>query len=300
MDWNDLRYLLAVHRAGSLARAATSLGVTKATVSRRISALEEALGHPLVDRTPDGMTITTLGLAAVRAAEIMDAAAARVRDDIATAAEDRVDGTVKFTLAPWLAERLVIPAVPRMRAAFPHLDLRIITSHDLVDIAARDADLALRNVRPTSGALVCRRVGELAGCVYASTLYLERRGLPTDRAQLHHHDLLVYDGMKGMPGFEWLADAEWERRVVFRAGDPPGLAAAAASGLGLAAIPCILGETEPTLRRVDTLGVGYSPLYLVTREELQHAPRLRAVWQLVTEVLRENESILMGRGEPDT
>lgn len=300
MDWNDLRYLLAVHRAGSLARAAASLGVTKATVSRRIAALEEALGNPLVDRTPDGMTITNLGLAAIRAAEAMDAAAARVRDDIATAADERVDGTVRFTLAPWLAERLVIPAVQRMRIAFPHLDLRIITSHDLLDIAAREADLALRNVRPTSGAFVSRRVGELAGCVYASTLYLERRGMPTDRGQLHHHDLLVYDGMKGMPGFEWLGDSEWERRVVFRAGDPQGLTAAAASGLGLAAIPCILGETEPTLRRVDSLGVGYSPLYLVTREELQHAPRLRAVWQLVTEVLRENESILMGRGEPDT
>ena len=96
--------------------------------------------------------------------------------------------------------------------------------------------------------------------------------------------------------FEWLADAEWQGRVVFRAGDPPGLASAAASGLGLAALPCILGETDPALRRIDALGVGFSPLYLVTREELQHAPRLRAVWQLITEVLRENESILMGRG----
>lgn len=300
MDWNDLRYLLAVHRCGSLARAATHLGVTKATVSRRLAALEDALGTSIVDRTPDGMTVTAAGLAAVRAAEAMDAAAVRVRDDVAAASGDTVDGTVKLTLAPWLAERLIIPAVPRLRIEHPNLDLRIVTSHDIVDIAARDADLALRNVRPTTGALVCRRVGELAGCVYASALYLERRGTPTDRAQLRDHDLLVYDGMKGMPGFEWLAEPEWQRRVVFRAGDPPGLAAAAGSGLGLAAIPCILGETEPGLRRVEALGVGYSPLYLVTREDLQHAPRLRAVWQLVTEVLRENESILMGRGRPDT
>lgn len=299
MDWNDLRYLLAIHRCGSLARAATHLGVTKATVSRRIAALEEALGCSIVERTPEGMLVTAAGLPAVRAAEAMDAAAARVRDDVAAAASDEVEGVIKFTLPPWLAERLVIPAVPRIRAAYPRLDLRIVTSHDIVDIAARDADLALRNVRPTAGALVCSRVGELAGCVYASALYLERRGTPADRPALRDHDLLVYDGMKGMPGFEWLADPEWQRRVVFRAGDPPGLTSAAASGLGLAALPCILGETEPSLRRVDALGVGYSPLYLVTREELQHAPRLRAVWQLVTEVLRENESILMGRGGPD-
>src|SRR5262249_44207625 len=159
---------------------------------------------------------------------------------------------------PWLAERLVIPAVPRLRAAHPKLDLRIVASHDLVDVAARDADLALRNVRPTTGALVCTRVGELAGCIYGSALYLQRRGTPSERAQLRDHDILVYERMKGMPGFEWLSDPQWDSRVVFRAGDPPALAAAAASGLGLAALPCILGETEPSLRRVDTLGVGYS------------------------------------------
>ena len=74
---------------------------------------------------------------------------------------------MKLTLAPWLAERLVIPAVPRLRAEHPHLDLRIVTSHEIVDVAAAEADLALRNVRPTTGALVCRRVG---GCVYASAI----------------------------------------------------------------------------------------------------------------------------------
>lgn len=299
MDWNDLRYLLAVHRSGSLARAAAALGVTKATVSRRLAALEDAVGARLADRTPEGMVVTAAGLAAVRAAEAMDAAAVRVRDQIAGSAADPVAGVVRLTAAPWLAERLVIPALPRLRQAHPRLDLRLQTGHELVDIAGRGADLALRNVRPSAGALICQRVGELAGCVYGSALYLERRGTPGARDELHHHDLLGYDGMMGMPGFEWLADPAWASRVVFRAGDPAGLASAAAAGLGLAAIPCLLGETEPGLRRVDLLGVGYSPLYLVTREELQHAPSLRAVWQLVTEVIRENEAILLGRGDPD-
>src|SRR5262249_44604298 len=140
----------------------------------------------------------------------------------------------------------------------------------------------------------------LAGCVYASPLYLQQRGVPRERAELRDHDLLIYEGRGGMPGFEWMADPAWAPRVAFRAGDPVGLASAAASGLGLAAIPCILGETDPSLRRVESLGVGFSPLYLVTRDELQHAPRLRAVWQLVTEVLRDNEGVLMGRGDPES
>lgn len=273
--------------------------MTKATVSRRITALEESLATELVVRGAEGMTVTNAGLATVRVAEAMEASAAHLRDGIASATDAQVEGVVKFTLAPWLSERLFIPAVSRLREAFPKLDLRVVSSHDVVDVAAHDADLALRNVRPSAGALVCCRVGELAGCIYGSRLYLERRGVPKDRADLHHHDLLIYDGIKGMPGFEWMAEPEWQPRSVFRASDPAGLASAAASGLGLAAIPCILGETEPALRRLDVLGVGYSPLYLVTREELQHAPRGRAVWQLVAEVLRENEAILMGRGQPD-
>ena len=103
MDWNDLRYLLAVHRAGSLARAAASLGVTKATASRRLAELEDALGVALVDRAPEGMTVTAAGLAVVRAAEVMDAAASRIRDDLAVAADDEVVGVVRLTIAPWLA-----------------------------------------------------------------------------------------------------------------------------------------------------------------------------------------------------
>ena len=111
---------------------------------------------------------------------------------------------------------------------------------------------------------MCGRIGELAGCVYGSTLYLERRGVPRDRDALQAHDLLVDEGRGGMPGFEWLAEPAHASRDVFRAGDPPGLAAAAASGLGLCAIPCIMGKTEPSLRRVETLGVGHSPLCLIS------------------------------------
>jgi DNA-binding transcriptional LysR family regulator len=211
--------------------------------------------------------------------------------------DDRAAGVVKLTAPPWLAERLIIPAVPAFRDKYPELELRVHTSHEIVDIAARDADLALRNVRPTRGRLVCKRIGELAGCVYASEMYLERRGVPADRAALRDHDLLVYEGRGGMPGFEWLSEPAWRHRVAFRAGDPVGLMSAAASGMGLAAIPCILGETDPALRRVESLGVGYSPLYLVTHEELHATARLRVVWRLVEHALRANESTLMGRGE---
>jgi DNA-binding transcriptional LysR family regulator len=157
-------------------------------------------------------------------------------------------------------------------------------------------DIALRNVIPSSGPLVCRRVGELAGCVYASELYLEGRGTPKGRDELVAHDLLAYEGMAGMPGFEWISDERWTSRVVFRAGDPVGLTSAIAAGLGLGAVPCILGETSPTLRRIESLGVGFSPLYVITHERNHATPRIRAVIQFLEEVLRNNGAVLMGRG----
>lgn len=296
MDWNDLRYLLALHRRGSLARAAADLGVTKATVSRRLDALEAALGGPVAQRHASGLVLTELGKEAVRTAEAMELAARTLERSLAPRTDD-VSGVVRFTAPPWLAERLIIPALSALRERHPALEVRLIGTNDVLDLANRAADLALRNVVPAAGPLVCKRTGELAGCMYGSDLYLDRRGTPKTRDELLQHDLVAYEGRGGMPGFEWLADAPYRDHVVFRAGDPVGLSSAIASGLGIGAIPCVVGETQPGLRRLDALGVGFSPLYLVTHEELRDVQRIRVVMQLVADVLRANESVLMGRGE---
>ncbi len=294
MDWNDLRYVLAVHRLGSLARAAAELGVTKATASRRIAALEEALGAAVVDRQSSGMVLTDLGRLAVRAAEQMDSAA-RVLDGETRARAEDASGVVRLTTPPWIAERLLIPALPTLRGRHPELELRLLGTHELLDVAKRAADVALRNVLPTEGALLCQRVGELAGCVYGSAPYLQLRGKPISREDLVAHDLLAYEGMGGMPGFEWLRDEPFRDRVVFRAGDPAGLASAIRSGLGLGAIPCLLGEADAALERVEPLGVGFSPLYVVYAEELCDSARIRATVRFLIDVLRANEAMLMGR-----
>jgi DNA-binding transcriptional LysR family regulator len=99
-----------------------------------------------------------------------------------------------------------------------------------------------------------------------------------------------------MPGFEWIREPPYVTRVVFRANDPVGLASAAAAGLGLAAVPCIIGETDPQLRRVEALGIGFSPLFLVMHEELRDTARVRVVGQLIEDMVRANHGILMGRG----
>jgi DNA-binding transcriptional LysR family regulator len=223
----------------------------------------------------------------------MERAALTLVRQAQSSADDVPSGVVRLTLPPWLADRLIIPALPRFRERYPALELRMNSSDRLVDMTAREADLALRNVMPVSGPLTAQRVGELAGCVYASTLYLERRGTPQGRDDLQQHDLLAYEGIGGMPGFEWIAEPSLASRVVFRTGEPVGLCSAIASGLGLGAIPCILGETQP-LHRVESLGIGYSPLYLVSHEDSRSVARVKAVRQFVASVIRENVDVLMG------
>src|SRR5260221_5792648 len=266
MDWNDLRYLLAVQRRGSLAAAAKELGVTKATASRRLAALEEALGVELVQRTPDGVVLTDGGKKAVAAAEEMDQSATALRDRLGASSDGGIRGAVRLTAPQWLAERLFLAELPVLKECHPNLEVEFLGTNAVLDVVRREADLALRNVRPTQQSLVFRKAGTLAGRIYGSKLYLERRGRPRSREELQKHDLLVYAGLGGMPGFEWLAEPALAARVAFRANDPVGLRSAAAAGLGLAALPSILGDEETALERVDSLGTGHTDLFLVMPE----------------------------------
>jgi DNA-binding transcriptional LysR family regulator len=292
LDWNDLRYLLALHRGGSLAAAAKSLSVTKATISRRLSALEEAVGTPLFERKPNGLQLTAAALEAVATAEEMERASAALESRISAAADTQPRGSVRFTAPPWIAERFVIPALPELKQAYPELEVHLVGSNQLLNVAQRECDLALRNVAPSQSSLVARKVQPIGGAMYGSKLYLERKGTPKTR-DLTGHDLLLYQGMNGMPGFEWMADTDTHGgKIAFRANDPEALVSAACAGLGLTAVPCMLADVKPELTRIDALGSGRSPMFLVMPEDLRGTPRVRVVADFVAELLLRHRSVI--------
>lgn len=294
MDWNDLRFLLAVQRKGSLARAAGHLEVTKTTVSRRLAALEQSLGVKLVQRKPGGLVLTAAGREVVEAAQGMDEAIGALEERLAMADDARPRGTVRLTAPQWLAARLLIPALPDLKKRYPDLDVQLVGTNQILNLAQREADLAIRNVRPKQKSLVVRRLVQLGGCVYASKLYLERRGRPASPASLAGHDVLAYEGLGGMPGFEWLRDPARGGRIVFRANDPEALVGAATAGLGLCAVPCLLGDAEPRLERVSSLGFARCEMLLVTHEEIRAMARIRVVSDFVVELMRKNEATIAG------
>jgi molybdate transport repressor ModE-like protein len=294
VNWDDLRYLLAIQRRGTLAGAAQELKVTKATASRRLAALEESVGARLVERKPSGLVLTPAGLEYLETARQIEEAVTSVAGRVASSADARPSGLVRLTAPKWVAERLLIPALPELRSSYAELEVDLIGTNQILNLAQHEADLAIRNVRPTHRSLTARRIGELGGCVYASEAYLARRGHPASAEAVGGHDVLVYESLGGIPGFEWMRDPAHGARIAFRANDARALLSAATSGLGLAALPCMLGDVEDALRRVPTLGFSRCDILLVTHEQVRATARIRAVSEFVVGVFTRQRALIAG------
>jgi len=252
IDWDDLRYVLAVQRAGTLIAAARALSVDKATVSRRIAALEESLGVRLFDRKPDGYGVTPHG-------EQVLAAVTEIDQTIATLAarlgDQRGDsaGVVHLTVPQFFASRVLFPALPAFRARHPGIELVVNASSSVLNIAQREAEVGLRNTRPDQSSVMVRRVGVLGAALYASRAYLERRGTPATPAQIGQHELVAWDrAFTFVPLFAWMEGSG--ARVALRVNDAAVLADAVAAGIGLGVLPRLLGDEHADLVRLDAFG----------------------------------------------
>ncbi|MFT3770365.1 MAG: LysR family transcriptional regulator [Minicystis sp.] len=177
LDWDDVRHVLAVARAGSLAGAARASGVDQTTVGRRVAAFEERIGARLFERRSSGYALTAAGQRVVEAARVMEAAAAEV-EARALGEDERLAGTVRIATTESLAEHFVAPALARVRAAHPAIDAVILTSWHTVNLVDREADVAVRLLRPTDPRLLGRRLASFALRLYAAPAYLAARGAP--------------------------------------------------------------------------------------------------------------------------
>lgn len=292
LDWNDLRYVLAVRRSGTLAGAARTLEVDKATVSRRVAALEHALDVRLFDRRPDGYTITPHGERVLSAvAEIDDRVAALV----AELSEARGDstGVVFLSVPQFFASEVLLPALPAFRAAHPGIEIVLNASSSVMNVARREAEVGLRNVKPQQLSVTVKRVGKLAMALYASKPYLARRGTPQRPADVEAHDLIGWpDAFTYAEAFRWVGQSG--ARIAVRVNDAAVLCDAAAAGLGIAALPSILGDERAGLVKLDTFGMGRDEIYAVAPGELRRSGRVRAVIELLVRAWKDNAARLSG------
>lgn len=287
LDWNDLRHFLAVARTGSTLAAGRSLRVSQTTAARRVAALEAELALTLFERRPAGYRLTPAGEALMEWAEGVEAAAARFADAAATQSRD-ASGTVKLTVDEIYAVTLLAPILRDLHDAFPAIRIELDTTEEKRDLAAGEADVALRMTgRPTGGGLVGRRIATDDWTIYCSRDYAAAHGRPRRRKELHGHAFIGGGG----PGV-WMVYRAWLERngladqVAMQHGTSTGLLAAVRAGVGLAVLPTLVADLDPDLVMCLPPEPGNERgLWLLTHERLRHTPRVRVVLDFLGERL---------------
>ena len=286
LDWNLIRAFTTTVEAGSLSGAARALGVNASTVSRQVAAFEAALGVQLFDRIGKRLVLTELGRAlAPHATAMRDAADGLVLT--ATGRSEQIAGPVTLSATDAVALYLLPPVVARIRERAPNVTVRVVVANTLSDLRRREADIAIRHVRPVQPELIGRLVGHATARFYASRAWIARHGHPRSAADAAD---AVFIGSDDGDRF-----AEYLRGLGLSVG-PAQLAVVsensvvawelARQGLGITPIMTEIADRMPDLVPVlDELPPIRFPIWLVSHQEVQTATRIRLVFDLLAEAL---------------
>jgi DNA-binding transcriptional LysR family regulator len=268
VDWEDLRFFVALARAGSLSAAARTLRVSHATVGRRVAALEAVLGQSLFDRRADGFGLTDYGASVMELAVDMDERAHTIARRAGRG--EALSGTVRLTATEALAERLLIPRLATFRRRHPGIALEVLVDSRSLSLAKREADLAIRVARPQAGELFTRRLATMAYGVYGAP-----RGDPS--AWVGYDDAFAH-----LPEAQWLARHGRGERVVLRTNSVVAQLAAARAGYGKALLPCWLAaEERGIVAMTPPAALPEREIWLVVHRDLKDVPRVRAVMDAI-------------------
>jgi DNA-binding transcriptional LysR family regulator len=294
INWEDLRYVLAVADASSLAAAARALGVNHTTVLRRVNAFEERLGLRLFERLPTGYVLTAGG------EELL--ASARTVADTVTALERRLagadlrfEGTLRVTTMDTLMASVLPDVLLGFRAEQPGILVEVAVTNVMANLTRRDADVAIRPAKDPPETLVGRRVSDLAFAVYGAPRYLAAASNIADfSAQVW---VAPDDSLAASSAARWMRAELPGATVALRADSLVALRQAASAGIGLVVLPCYLGDTSPGLVRVrpDPVADIRTALWVLTHEDLRRTARVRAFTEYLARALGREHDLLEGR-----
>lgn len=290
LDWNAVRSFLAVAREGSLSEAARRLGVRHTTVGRRVAALEHALGETLILRRPEGVALTDFGRRLLAAGDDLDVALDRFRD-VARARPTRV----RLAL-PSGYPALLAPALLSLKKSAPRLELDLISGSRPVDLKRGEAELALRVGAVADEALTVTRLCDAGWSLYAAEAYLARRPWNGDPTDLAGHEIVGLDArLAGVVGAVWVAAHGEGAKIALRLSEMTEVLNAVVAGVGIGALPCLLGDAEPRLRRLAPDVIGRQPVSLVYRADVGRSAPVRAVVRFVAAVVKRHAAAIEGR-----
>lgn len=294
LDWNDLRYLVAVADQGSTLKAGKVLRVSQTTVARRVAALEEELGLSLFDRRAAGYALTPDGEALLRHARQVAASA----DQFAQVAASRtrnLSGVVRLTTQEIFANTLLGPMLRELHEQHPEIVIELDTQQELLDLGDGQADIALRSTgQDQSAGLVGRRLCIDDWTLYCSREYAATHGVPRTRADLKQHAIIGGGGGKLWLHYEaWLRSLGLEDQVAMHHATSTGLLSGVRSGFGLAVLPCIVADADPDLIRcIPPRDDHQRSMWLLTHDRVRNMPRVRTVIDFLYERLSRHVRML--------
>jgi len=280
MNWDDIRYVVALYREGSISAVARQFCVDKTTVTRRLKAMEGQLGTTLFERHQGRWITTNSGQAVLaKALEIEEQIASLVR--ISETASEDVSGVVRVTALDFVAKDFLMPGLTKLLDRYPALRIELVTSDQSLSLARREADIALRFSRPQDGNLIIRRVASIPFSIYASADHL-----PDERFWVaYDHNLAT------LPESRWLSEHQPDATIRFRNNSLACLLDAARLGLGKAILPVHMATQHKDLQRWQDTGVVFErDLWLVIHPESRNARKIKVVSDWIVAMF-ETESI---------
>ncbi len=287
-DWNRARAFLVTVEEGSLSAAARALGMSQPTLSRQVSALEKELGVVLFERVDLGLTITPSGLELVEQVRLMGEAACKF-SLLASGQSQQLEGSVCISASEVYAMFWLPKIIAKLRVLEPKINIEIIASSQVSDLMRREADIAIRNFRPTQPELIARKIKEVEAKLYATAGYLNSIDKLACREDLSRATFISFDGsgqlLKGLrerglnlteDNFPLLSEnfsVHWEL---------------VKQGLGIGIMPEDIGDAEPKVQQVlpDFKSISF-PIWLTSHRELLNSSRVRRVFEvLATELAK--------------
>ena len=285
-DWNQTRAFLAVVETGSLSAAARVLQQTQPTIGRQIAALEAQLDVTLFERAGRSLTITQTGRDLADHVRVMADAAARM-SMVASGQSQAVEGLVRIAASELFAAYLLPPILRKLRDIAPNIDIDVVASNSISDLVQREADIAVRNVRPEQPDLIARLIHDASGRFYAAKSYLDKRARPHSIEELQTHEFVSFGDTEEMIGHFALLGIQLTANN-FKIGSSNSLVAweMVKQGFGIAPMSVDVARASPELvTLLPNRDPILFPTWLVTHRELHTSKRIRLVFDLLAEEL---------------
>ena len=285
-DWNQARAFLATAEEGSLSAAARALRQTQPTLGRQVAALEQALGVTLFDRVGRSLVLTPDGIELLDHVRAM-AEAANLVSLTASGRSQAIDGHVSITATPMVATYHLPAVLARLRRAAPGVSIEVVAANELQDLTRREADIAIRHVRPEQPDLIAKLVGETSAHLYASKSYLKRRGRPESPQELADADFIGFEHPERLvPMLNSLGIPVTRDNFKVSSASGTVLLELVKHGHGISFLTRDAEFLEPEIERVlPSLEPIPVPIWLVTHRELHTSRRIRLVFDLLAEAI---------------